>query len=443
MGNYVSSFANGAAVDAELTKVANSNLSATHKITRSATIVIAASDSSEKSKAQADYVCDGIDDQEEIIAAIDALPSAGGKIQLLEGNFYLSAGLLCPSKPFILEGFSSYTSNQSMSSTVLNYVLSSPGNCLTPSNDSKPQTFRNIAIIGDGVNTQNGIYQDNAAFKQYLNILVTGITVNGVYLKSGCNQSKLQNVYVKDCPSECSGIVDYGVDNQILFCQAGRSSGLGTGGNQAFKLFGSGTLVIGCVAERHQKGFEVGNYAIGCTLIGLFVENCNESLLVGGTSGIEPRGILINGIFSNGNTVTEGGAIKINRCKGVTLISPTVYNTTSGISLSIAVNAENVNVIGGTLLDTTPISNRSGSAKFINVYGYKNENTGTATITASATTVEVTHGLAAAPTRVQLTPTTATAGKQYYVSAKAATTFTITIDSAHSADISFDWQAVV
>jgi len=40
-------------------------------------------------------------------------------------------------------------------------------------------------------------------------------------------------------------------------------------------------------------------------------------------------------------------------------------------------------------------------------------------------------------------PTTATAGKQYYVSAKAATTFTITIDTAHSSDISFDWQEVI
>lgn len=74
---------------------------------------------------------------------------------------------------------------------------------------------------------------------------------------------------------------------------------------------------------------------------------------------------------------------------------------------------------------------------------YVTESKGTATITAAATTVEVAHGLAAAPTRVLLSPTTATAGKQYYVSAKAATTFTITIDSAAGADISFDWQAVI
>lgn len=89
LSNYISSFANGAAVDAELTKVANSNLSATHKITRSATIVVAASDSSAKSKAQADYVCDGTADNVQIQAAIDSIVGSGGEILLLEGNFVL------------------------------------------------------------------------------------------------------------------------------------------------------------------------------------------------------------------------------------------------------------------------------------------------------------------------------------------------------------------
>jgi parallel beta-helix repeat protein len=58
---------------------------------RTATIVVAASDSSAAGKAQADYVCDGSDDQVEIQAAIDALPSTGGIIQLSEGTFNLAS----------------------------------------------------------------------------------------------------------------------------------------------------------------------------------------------------------------------------------------------------------------------------------------------------------------------------------------------------------------
>ncbi|MDD2262066.1 MAG: hypothetical protein PHW20_07365 [Clostridia bacterium] len=80
----------GATVDTLLETVNGSNLSATHKITRSATLVIAANDSSEKSKAQADYVCDGVADDDEINAAITAISTTGGKIILTEGNFSLS-----------------------------------------------------------------------------------------------------------------------------------------------------------------------------------------------------------------------------------------------------------------------------------------------------------------------------------------------------------------
>lgn len=54
---------------------------------RSATLVVAAADASEKSKAGADYVCDGEGDQEQINAAIAALPPAGGTVLLMEGTY--------------------------------------------------------------------------------------------------------------------------------------------------------------------------------------------------------------------------------------------------------------------------------------------------------------------------------------------------------------------
>ena len=44
-------------------------------VTRTATVVVAAADSLHPE--QADYVCDGVDDQVEIQAAIDALPNGG------------------------------------------------------------------------------------------------------------------------------------------------------------------------------------------------------------------------------------------------------------------------------------------------------------------------------------------------------------------------------
>lgn len=51
------------------------------------TVVVAAHDAAELSKAAANYVADGDGDQEEINAAIRALPEAGGTVQLTEGTF--------------------------------------------------------------------------------------------------------------------------------------------------------------------------------------------------------------------------------------------------------------------------------------------------------------------------------------------------------------------
>jgi len=58
----------------------------------SASFIVAASDS--QNKERADYVADGIDDQVEIKAAIDALPDAGGRVVLLEGTYYINDQIL-------------------------------------------------------------------------------------------------------------------------------------------------------------------------------------------------------------------------------------------------------------------------------------------------------------------------------------------------------------
>jgi hypothetical protein len=54
---------------------------------RDATLIVAAHNASEQTKRSADYVCDGMGDQDEINAAVRALPAAGGRILLSEGTF--------------------------------------------------------------------------------------------------------------------------------------------------------------------------------------------------------------------------------------------------------------------------------------------------------------------------------------------------------------------
>lgn len=68
-----------------------------HSITRAATLVVAANDSSVLSKAQADYVGDGTADDVEIQAALTAAGAASdGRVILLEGTYNLVADISVP-----------------------------------------------------------------------------------------------------------------------------------------------------------------------------------------------------------------------------------------------------------------------------------------------------------------------------------------------------------
>lgn len=60
-------------------------------VVRTATFVVAAVDASPAAKHQSDYICDGVNDEVEINAAIAALPASGGKVMLSEGLFTIAA----------------------------------------------------------------------------------------------------------------------------------------------------------------------------------------------------------------------------------------------------------------------------------------------------------------------------------------------------------------
>jgi len=70
---------------------------------RFATLVVGTSESGH-SAADVDYLCDGTDDQEQINAAIAALPSDGGKIILREGTYNISDRIVINKPNVTIEG---------------------------------------------------------------------------------------------------------------------------------------------------------------------------------------------------------------------------------------------------------------------------------------------------------------------------------------------------
>ncbi|GAH37845.1 unnamed protein product, partial [marine sediment metagenome] len=71
---------------------------------RDFTLVVAADDSGVIGKASADYICDGVDDDVQINAALNALPAEGGRVALLEGIYVLADPIVIPDDDITLNG---------------------------------------------------------------------------------------------------------------------------------------------------------------------------------------------------------------------------------------------------------------------------------------------------------------------------------------------------
>jgi len=142
------------------------------KTTRSATIVIAASNSSAKSKAQADYVCDGINDEVEIQAAIYSLSATGGRILLLEGTYNVT-NVLCDVDDITLEGEGRSTVLK------LNNAANSSIISIGKAGESHSNiTIKNVTLDG---NSNEQTSEANKSALLSIPYTVSNITVESVY----------------------------------------------------------------------------------------------------------------------------------------------------------------------------------------------------------------------------------------------------------------------
>jgi len=113
---------------------------------RSATLVVAAANASAASKAVADYVCDGVDDQVELNAARAALQAlGGGKLVLTEGTFTFSDVLkLCSN--LLIEGQGQATLLKVSVPQYFNWGMITVSNSVEP--NPKNITIRDLAFDG-------------------------------------------------------------------------------------------------------------------------------------------------------------------------------------------------------------------------------------------------------------------------------------------------------
>ena len=117
-------------------------------------------------------------------------------------------------------------------------------------------------------------------------------------------------------------------------------------------------------------------------------------------------------------------------------------------NIGIVMTNINNTIITGNLFEavTTKISGSGTGNKIHDNKGYVTENSGTATVLNTTTSIAVAHGLAATPTRIQITPreNPTNAVSFWWVDTVDAANFTINVNADPGAsNLDFDWHAQV
>lgn len=172
-----------------------------------ATFLVAASDSSAEIKNNADYVCDGLNDEIQIQAAIDTLPVDGGRVVLSAGNFQLGSNpIQIARSDIILEGQGPGSILQSLTATC------SGGGSPT---GSHPEC--GYIVIGDGNN-----YFESVTIKNLLVDAESATNFGGITIR-GSPANHIANITVENCwvrNADIDGIyAEFADHTNILNCR--------------------------------------------------------------------------------------------------------------------------------------------------------------------------------------------------------------------------------
>lgn len=279
-------------------------------------IYIAASDSTASSKARANYVCDGTEDETEINTAISSLGSIGGMIKLLEGNFYIqTATIEQPESVFIRGVGPDATIIQPHASHTL-----TPGDALitlTSTNTNyQPGGISELTLQGDGTTT------------------LGTATIDGLGISAGITGS-LYYYYIDHCNFiYCAKGIDWFTpssiryapitNNKIWYCDTGMNIVSHPNfRNNEFRYCGY------CIY------FDSG--AVDVELIGNKFNHSTNGIVKDGGTGLS-YSIINSNMFANNTDTDLVIGQKNNVCGNTFLKTTSKYNGVAGIKIMIGRN---------------------------------------------------------------------------------------------------------
>lgn len=375
---------------------------------RAAACVIAASEAPDPVKAQADYVCDGTDDQVEIQAAIDAMGTAspaGGLIMLSKGTFYIGATIS------LNNAINVSLCGQGMESSILSLI-----------DNANTHMFH-----FDGASTVPFLEIKN--LKLYGNRDHNDPASNGVYVQSTPPDGVITNLLLEKVKVERfrnTGVQLYGpnlvLDKVVL---EGNAEGL-------FASISASGQNGNCKFIANSIGATLGGAGIQTLTRCVFKSNTARGLSLSGASGC-----VVAGSLFEGNPI----AVVLENSAADNLFVANQFLNSATYDVEVPFSAGGGNAFMNNFI-TGSIHNLM-SALFRDNRGYITENSGTATIVSGDTSVVVTHGLAKTPTGVQVTPTLLSNANKFWVTNKTSTQFTINVDGdPGEGTAKFDWRAV-
>lgn len=232
--------------------------------------------------ADCDYLCDGTDDQVEIIAAIQDLPATGGEVIILAGAYNITSSVTLD------KGNTTLTGNGT--STIFKRLWDATGQDGVITVISNGNTVQNLAVDGN-----------KDTFPSYFNC--------GVLLSRADNNTIAGTL----CSSNGIGICDVGGKGNILNSNICNENASGIQG-------GSNSSIVGNVCNDNtsdgivlnsgtSKNTIVGNVCNNNRDSGIKTNYINNSNISGNTCSLNNTGIFINGINNTitGNICTQNG----------------------------------------------------------------------------------------------------------------------------------------
>ena len=243
------------------------------------TLIVAASDSLDTTRA--DYVCDGIDDQDTINEAIGDLPAGGGRISLLEGTYVLTDPVVYDKDNVTIQGLGRATIIQTSDDVMMVFAANRTGLLL-----------QDVRMIGSGAGNNNniGIELDTVLYSIIRGCWLEDMGSTALYLDNASNYNLIANNIFSSNDDRNIDIVDSG--NVVLSGNILDSSGTG---DVSVSISNSNNCIVtgNIVTDADSHGIQIygseyvifsGNNIRGANADGLLLTNDSDYCVVSGNT---------------------------------------------------------------------------------------------------------------------------------------------------------------